>query len=899
MGAPLIQLLTPGTVLIAAGQRLGRHLAQQHARESRAAGMVLWETPAILTLRAWLGNLWQGAIESAADRRLLLTPAQEAALWERVISDSSREAQMLSVTATARLAHDAWARMHEWDLPHSELSKTGHEDVQAFAAWAQTFDEHCRSNRWLDSARLPGVLTDLIAQKSVAVPSRLIFAGFDEFTPQQQRLVETLRAGGADVIRLEPDDSSPAHAVRLAMASTEDEIVAAAQWARARLDANPAARIGVMAPDLAAHNRVIRRVFDDVLFPDSVLPGHEELARPYNVSLGEPLALQSLVGTAFAVLEFAQGALPLARLSELLRSPHLDGAEAEMTRRALLDVEIRRIGEMRIRIRSLARVLERATDSAFACPVFAQRLTDLIEASAATQRAQMPSRWLGIIAQLLASLGWPGDRDRSSVEHQTIETWRELLSEFGALDPVVSKISFGEALARLRRLAQEKLFQRETPEAPVQILGVLEASGLEFDALWVLGLHDEVWPASPRPNPFLPVALQRARGLPHASAERELEFCARLTRRLLKSAAEVVLSYPQREEDRSLRPSPLIGTLPESDPVAVVPAPIARYREVIHQHSRSESMIDERAPAVAEGTTVAGGTGLFKAQSACPFRGYAQYRLGAREFPEPEPGLSAADRGNLVHDLLTAIWQELASHAGLMAAAPDVLASRVSELASKEIEKLRYRRPETLTDGVAALEEERLVALTLDWLEFERARAPFEVRREEGKTVLSVAGLKTTARMDRVDEMPDGTLVVIDYKTGEAREKDWFGDRPAEPQVPLYALYGVPPESVTALFFASVRPGEPAFLGVSRESGIAPGIEPYADTKLATRVGPWEELFSKWDATLVALAEEHRSGQARVSPRDIKVCENCHLHAFCRMYERRARLVDVGEGSDE
>jgi probable DNA repair protein len=899
VGAPLIQLLTPGTVLIAAGQRLGRHLAQQYARECRAAGREVWETPAILTLGAWLGELWQGAIETGAEARLLLTPAQEAALWERVISDSSRAAQMLSATATARLAHDAWTRMHEWDLPHSELSKAGHEDVQAFAAWAQTFDEICRSNRWLDSARSPNVLTDLMAQKLVAVPSRLIFAGFDEFTPQQWRLIETLRAGGSEVILHQPDDLSPAQPVRLASASTEQEIVAAAQWARARLDANLAARIGVLAPDLATHNRVIRRVFDDVLLPESVMPGHEEMARPYNVSLGEPLALQPLVGTAFAILEFAHGALPLVRLSELLRSPYLVGAEAEMTRRALLDVEIRRIGEVRVRLRSLARVLERATDKSYACPVFAQRLIDLIKASDKIKRVQTPSRWLAIIAQLLASLGWPGDRDRSSVEHQTIEAWRELLSEFGALDPVVSKIGYGEALARLRRLAQEKLFQRETPEAPVQILGVLEASGLEFDALWVMGLHDEVWPASPRPNPFLPIALQRARGLPHASAERELDFCARLTRRLLKSAPEVVLSHPQREEDRNLRPSPLIGMFPKADWVSTISAPIARYREVIHRQSRRETIIDERAPAVVEGTAVAGGTGLFKAQSACPFRGYAQFRLGARDFPEPEPGLSAADRGNLVHDLLTAIWQELASHAGLMAAGPDELAARVSEFASKEIEKLRYRRPETMTDRVAALEQERLVALTLDWLELERARAPFKVRREEGKTVLSVAGLNTPARMDRVDEMPDGSLVVIDYKTGEAREKDWFGERPAEPQVPLYALYGVPPESVTALFFASVRPGEPKFLGVARENGIAPGIGPYADTELAAQLGPWEELFGRWDATLVALAQEHRSGQARVSPRDKKVCENCHLHAFCRIYERRARLVDVGEGSDE
>ncbi len=909
MRIPLTELLTPDTVLIAAGQRLCRHLSQRYAHECRARGLEVWETPSILTLNAWFSRLWEVAVDARADDRLLLSGAQDSALWERVIAGSDRGMQLLSATATAALAHEAWTLMHAWDLPASELRKAGHEDVQAFTAWAGEFDEFCRTNRWLDSACLPDVLAELIASKRIPVPSRLIVAGFDELTPQQMRLLDSLRATGCDVGYFGDDPLTPAlsrvrergpHSVlRFGFASAEEEIIAAAQWARARLEADPAVQLGVMAPDLSAQNRVIRRVFDDVLLPESVLPGREEMTRPYNVSLGEPLAAQPLVVTALAILEFAQGSLPLVRLSELLRSPYLSGGEAEMTCRALLDLDLRRGGEVRIRLSTLARALEYAQDKPQSAPILAERLKRFRETSPAIRKAQPPSRWLAIIAQLLASFGWPGDRVRSSVEHQAIEAWRELLSEFGALDPVLPTLRYAEVLSRLRRLAHEKLFQRETPEAPVQILGVLEASGLEFDALWVMGLHDEVWPASPRPNPFLPVALQRARGLPHASAERELDFCARLTQRLLTSAPEVVFSYPLREEDRDLRSSPLIGAVPEVKRGDSVSAPL--YRAVIHQTSLRETITDERAPAVEPGAIAIGGTGLFRAQSACPFRGYAEFRLGAREFPEPEPGLSAADRGTLVHDLLSRIWQELASHAGLIAIGTEALALRVTTLAGEEVEKLQRRRPETVTERVAQLERERLATLVLEWLELEKLRAPFTVRREEGKIQLSVAGLMTPARMDRVDELSDGTLAVIDYKTGDAREKDWFGERPVEPQVPLYALYGVPPESVSALFYGRVCPGETKFLGVARADGVVPGIPAYSDTKIATQHGPWEELFSKWDATLIALAGEHRSGQARVSPRDRLACERCHLHALCRVHERRARLADVDteEGSLE
>ena len=129
---------------------------------------------------------------------------------------------------------------------------------------------------------------------------------------------------------------------------------------------------------------------------------------------------------------------------------------------------------------------------------------------------------------LLQQLGWPGERPLDSAEFQTARAWRQLLETFAALALVQPRLGPRAALARLRRLAGETPFQPETEEAPIQVLGLLEAGGLRFDALWIMGLHDEVWPPPARPNQFLPAALQRRLGLPHASAERELAYAERL-----------------------------------------------------------------------------------------------------------------------------------------------------------------------------------------------------------------------------------------------------------------------------------------------------------------------------------------------------------------------------------
>src|SRR6185369_136539 len=109
----------------------------------------------------------------------------------------------------------------------------------------------------------------------------------------------------------------------------------------------------------------------------------------------------------------------------------------------------------------------------------------------------------------------------------------------------------------------------------IQVLGVLESAGLEFDALWVMGMNDDQWPPAPRPNPLLPAELLRAAGAAHASAEVELDFARRVHARLLRAAPEVRFSYALADGNRVRRPSPLLAGLPvavDAPPAAAMPA---------------------------------------------------------------------------------------------------------------------------------------------------------------------------------------------------------------------------------------------------------------------------------------------------------------------------------------
>ena len=64
------------------------------------------------------------------------------------------------------------------------------------------------------------------------------------------------------------------------------------------------------------------------------------------------------------------------------------------------------------------------------------------------------------------------------------------------------------------------------------------------------------------------------------------------------------------------------------------------------------------------------------------------------------------------------------------------------------------------------LEELRLTSLVTEWLDYEAARVEFEVAETEVKRTVHIDGLTFDLRLDRIDRLSDGTLLVIDYKSG-------------------------------------------------------------------------------------------------------------------------------------
>src|SRR5690606_34940147 len=220
-----------------------------------------------------------------------------------------------------------------------------------------------------------------------------------------------------------------------------------------------------------------------------------------------------------------------------------------------------------------------------------------------------------------------------------------------------------QALKQLRNFAGKTPFQAQTPDSPIQILGVLEGAGLRFSHCWVMGLHHRQWPPVPAPNPLLPLTLQKQQKMPHASAERELIFARALTENYRQCAQHVIFSSAHSDNENELRPSALIRDIPLTDLNLVVDQSRSCSQENIQRISASKKwqlIHSAKGPKITlTDAPVRGGSSLFKHQAACPFNAFARLRLGASIPDTPVPGFSPIERGNLLHDALAYIWREL------------------------------------------------------------------------------------------------------------------------------------------------------------------------------------------------------------------------------------------------
>ncbi|MFA7268355.1 MAG: PD-(D/E)XK nuclease family protein [Sterolibacterium sp.] len=911
--------LAGDAVVLSVSQRLAHNLRRDHVRTQVERGLSRWQPLQVLTPAQWLAAVMSeamlsGGIALASAPRMVLSPMQERILWERAIGAlGESEGEVGSVGAPedtlfdreglAGVAAEANELLLTWRIRLPAEAALQSEETRQFLAWREEFRRICAMAGWLEPARHLDWQLDCLEAGAGRLPQQLVLAGFDRYNPQEERLARALMARGVAVYELEQGLPAQAAASVLVLPERNAECRAAAAWAQRQLAENPAARLGIVVPELGALRETLAALLDDALDPAAVSPALAEMPRRYNFSLGLPLARQALVTVALQWLDLAAQPrrIGLEAFGALLRQPYWSSEQGEAQARALLDARMREYLAPTVTLERLIGFADKAVARGLAVPRLLAHLEAFKVLLAAQPARQTPTVWAQVFERLLAAIGWPGERSLSSHEYQAKRAFGEVLEGLVELEPVLGRVSLAEASRRLAQLCRERIFQPQTAgDPPVQVMGLLEGADTPLDALWVMGMNDHLWPPAPRPNPLLPAELLRRVRAPNACAAVQSEFANVIQRRLLRSAAQVCFSWARSEAGRELRPSPLIAGIAEDNRILATTPTLA---ESLVGSAALETFVDAQAPPVAANERVGGGTKLLQAQAICPAWAFYRYRLGAKALEIPTEGLDARARGNLLHAVLERFWQGRGLH-DLLAMAPSARDSQVAAAVDGALVEFVAAQDDALPPRLRALERERLIFLVLDWLELEAQRpAAFRVIEREQDVEIDIEGIMVRLRVDRIDELDDGRRVIIDYKTGGAvSQASWAAQRIDEPQLPIYAALlparaydATAAEGVAGVVFAKVRLEENAFIGVAAESGLLPKVAGLAE---ARRIYPepqfpdWDSLFAHWRTRIAAIAREVREGCAAVSFADERKLAYCEVKPLLRLAERKAQSDD-------
>ncbi len=820
--------------VVTVNRRLARKLESAYAARMIAAGAAAWRRPRIHAFADWMHVLVESP-GAAIDLPVRINAAQSRVLWEDCLT-ADIDDPLVGIAGLARLCRDAWKRLHEWRVPLDEcLNRANGQDQRIFARAAARYRDRLHENGWTDDAGLPAVVGELVDSGAIAVPGRITLAGFDRPSPQVEDLLARLQKRGASVVYAPtgvPQD------VRLhRYDSPSAELRAAGAWARTRLAAEPSASVAIVAAGLEQEAEGSAR-----LVREGFVPGWQyaapTVARSLNVSFGRRLADYPAIRTALAVLRWLTTELTSAEISYLLRTPFLGLREHHG--RTRLELRIREMADRRWSPDRLLAALATAADTGDGHD-WLERVAAVRTAVDQSPEFAPPSAWAGTIDALLTALNWPGEGSLSSADFQLDNRWRELLNDFSRLDLVRPRVTLGEAVSRISSLAAEAVFQPEAEPAALDLLGPLEAGGAEFDELWITGLTAADWPPPSRPNPLIAVDVQRDYGMPDSTPAETQQRASLLLERLCASARRVVLSYPAAIGDEEQLPTTLITSV-DTQPGPPDPG----WHALQFAGRRDVETVDEPAPRAERGETLFGGAATINRHFRDPFAAFAHGRLGVRLLAPFSTGIAPPLRGNLVHAALHALYRDRPGRDDVAGWSEREIAARIARAVDAAFRR-DLRHADSILENLLEIEKHRTERLLHRVVEIDRQREAFTIDSVESDMACELGGFNLTLRCDRIDRDADGSLVILDYKTG-SRKRFLARGEPRDVQLVVYSMLVREPVAGLGLF--NVDSKETLIDGTGPSLGDA---------------DEWPDRLRVWQGTVTGAVERMAKGDVRLN----------------------------------
>ncbi len=863
----LLEEGSPHTLIIVPHQRLARQLWHKQRRQNLAAGRAAWEPLLCLTLGAWWREL---------ARRLWLTeiPAprlKRLALWRRAMAAGPA---LEGVQADLEWA-GALDQAHETLARHQLAPIVPRFGDPPLVAWRREvtgiYEKLLQAEHLLPPARLANVLLKALDEGRLRLPEQMLVVGLETLAPLEEAwLNAAARHTRVERLRLSGHPQSVQAAYEFA---DQDEEMA---WVAARLvechrEGVPLHRLAVTSPAMDTCAPRFRRMLAELLGPEEQGGGFA-----YNFSAGPSLSDTPMFAAALLPLRFAALGERREDLAALLLSPYFSALQGQPCQPACWDRLFR--GERLIQgwPRLKAAVARKFQD--------AQDLLDRLDQafSALKGNSRPVPQWLAGLKDAWRLLAFPGELSEPEPLH--FSRLQNLLADLDqALDQ--EPLSAPEFLEWLAHGAQGMALPGlGVQEAGIQVLGLLEMRGLDFDRVFCLGMNSGIFPAPPRVPPLLsPEERRQVLGGTYASQH---EFAAGLYSALLGAAPGLTLTRPKTVNDEEQVETPLYTgdwqPAPEWHPILSRPHPAWLLAPAVRATFTTRPPESEKPPEMAPVCLPLPPelrvTHLQTALS-CPCRFLFEVLLSIQELPDIEAGLPPLERGNFLHRVLARFVQRFREMLVQSEIWPAAEARQILEESARELLGPLLADPHWEAELARWLGQEGLL---LAWLALEEAR--FHEGWRWGGVELPFQGLTgpdwpfaLKGRIDRLDYHVDsGEVLVWDYKSGNLPTAVSIFERLEECQLPSY--------------LAAVKQGLVEVDEIREACGFRAGFIGLKSVRrdhlkhqdFGKDAGHWEEVLLAWEELTAAVARRLRAGDFRPDPRPAPYKNNEGACTYCR-----------------
>jgi RecB family exonuclease len=672
----------------------------------------------------------------------------------------------------------------------------------------------------------------------------------------------------------------------------EEELVRVVRWLKARA---ASAHYSMALPPLDRIALVFQRPLPYLYLARQVFP---DGGLPYETVDTLPLSGEPFAAAVDQVLSFLGSEANRTSLLELLRSPHfVFGSRLERGDVLALDDWLRdlkyaggwgRLEQLDSGHPAIARALVQARAAA--------------QASAAVLTSAAASEQFDALLAFLRTCERLPDPEMEMASGH-LRARAAVFAALHALREAHAKhddqpLDLVELSGTIRRWIDAQTFAPRTGEPGVWLLDAVSAPYADVDELHLLGLVERDWPEPPRRSIFYPSSILGNLGWP-PDAARMVAARAMFQDLLWVPNVRVAASVFTLEDDAIVAPSPMLEEIESSgltlERWPALPAMSVFTHEAVQLGDHeivaqiapgapvTEWLNLRRSRTAASDLQFKGMAGLREPQTyaisylerylECPFKYFANRILRLPEERDEESGLSAIERGHFIHDVFETFFRDWQSGGGAA-----ITIENVAD-ALTLFEEIAERKLDKLPEADRALERNHLLGSAAASGLAERAFA-FEI--EQGGEVLErllehelegeyeFAGpggprrVRIRSKADRLDLMADGTIRVIDYKTGKA---------PKASKALQLSIYGViARQELAGRHGRSWSVGSAGYIAFKERDAFVP---------MGGRMS-LQDALADGQARLLKAVDGIERGEFPVDPEEPFRCQWCGYAAVCR-----------------